>query len=283
MPARRIDLHTHSTASDGTDSPAGLVRAAARAELDVVGLTDHDTTAGWAAAEQALPEGLRLVRGAEISCSRQGVSLHVLGYLFDPTDRELSGMLADLRDSRVVRARRMVELLEADGHLVSWEHVRDQAQGAVGRPHVAQALVDAGLVDDLDEAFSPDWIGTHGRYWAGKHELDAVTAIEVIRAAGGVAVFAHPAANRRGRTVGEAVIEEMAAAGLAGLEVDHVDHDASERANLRAVARRLGLFETGSSDYHGTAKSVRLGSCLTAEESLAEIERRATGIPVVAA
>lgn len=276
-----IDLHTHSSASDGTTSPAALVREAAAAGLDAVALTDHDTTEGWEAAAAALPAGLRLVRGAEISCSRQGISLHLLGYLFDPDEPALAGQLEALRQSRVSRAERMVELLVEDGHPVSWEQVREFADGTVGRPHVARALMESGLVASIEEAFTPDWIGTRGRYWAGKHELDVIEAMRLVHDAGGVTVFAHPGADARGRTVGDDVIEEMAAAGLGGLEVDHVDHTPQTRARLRAMAAALGLFVTGSSDFHGSNKQVRLGEHTTAPDVLEELAGRAAGVAVL--
>ncbi|MFN2538712.1 MAG: PHP domain-containing protein [Mycobacteriales bacterium] len=276
-----IDLHTHSSASDGTTSPAALVRAAADAGLDTVAITDHDTTEGWAAAEAALPDGLRLVRGAEISCNRNGISLHLLGYLFDPHEPALAEQLRVLRDSRVSRAERMVEMLVQDGHPVSWDQVRDIADGTVGRPHVARALMQSGLVSSIEEAFTPAWIGTRGRYWAVKQELDVIDAMKLIHAAGGVTVFAHPGADARGRTVGDEVIEEMATAGLGGLEVDHVDHTPETRIRLRAMASALGLFVTGSSDFHGSNKQVQLGEHTTAPAVLDELTGRATGVAVL--
>lgn len=276
-----IDLHTHSTASDGTTPPEALVRAAADAGLEAVALTDHDTTGGWAEAAAALPAGLRLVRGTEISCSRDGISLHLLGYLFDPDEPALAEQLRVLRESRVDRAERMVGMLAADGVPVSWEQVRGIAGGTVGRPHVARALIESGLVSSIEEAFTPDWIGTRGRYWAGKHELEVLDALRLVHAAGGVTVFAHPGADARGRTVADDVIEEMAAAGLAGLEVDHVDHPPQTRTRLRQMADSLGLLVTGSSDFHGANKPVRLGENATAPAVLDEIEARATGVEVL--
>ena len=280
---RRIDLHTHSTASDGTTPPADLVRQARDAGLDVVALTDHDTTAGHAEAVAALPPGLTLVRGAEISCAHQGISLHLLAYLFDPDEPVLAGRLAELRTSRVSRAERMVRLLEADDTGVTWEQVQALAGGTVGRPHVAQALMAQGHVASVSEAFTPDWIGTHGRYWVPKLELDVVEAVRLVVAAGGVPVFAHPAAEKRGRTVGDDVIVAMTEAGLAGLEVDHVDHDDAARARLRGVAAELGLLTTGSSDFHGANKTVALGAHTTSEDALEQIVERASGAQVVTA
>lgn len=276
-----IDLHAHSRASDGTAAPAEVMRLAAEHGLDVVALTDHDTTAGWDEAADALPNGLRLVRGAEISCTHGGISLHLLAYLFDPGHPPMVHALERLRASRVGRAERMVEQLVADGVPVTWGQVQGLAGGTVGRPHVAQALVDAGLVGSVGEAFSADWIGAGGRYWTGKDDLDALEAVRLVRDAGGVAVFAHPAATARGRTVGERVIEELAAAGLAGLEVDHPDHTEGARLRLRDLAAALGLLVTGSSDFHGTNKDVALGACLTGPASYAEIVDRATGVGVL--
>jgi predicted metal-dependent phosphoesterase TrpH len=282
LPARRIDLHTHSTGSDGTAAPADLVRQARDAGLDVVALTDHDTTGGHDDAVAALPAGLSLVRGAELSCAHEGVSLHVLGYLFDPSHRPLADALAALRTSRTGRAEAMAHKLEADGTGVTWQQVQALAGGTVGRPHVAQALMAQGLVGSVAEAFTPDWIGTGGRYYVPKMELDVIEAVRLVAAAGGVAVFAHPAAEKRGRTVGNDVVVAMADAGLAGLEVDHVDHDAAARQRLRGLAAELELFTTGSSDFHGANKTVRLGEHLTPEASYERLTALASGQEVVA-
>ncbi|HUR13515.1 MAG TPA: PHP domain-containing protein [Mycobacteriales bacterium] len=276
-----IDLHTHSTASDGTLSPASLVTQAREAGLSVVALTDHDTTSGWDEAAQALPRGLSLVRGAELSCTRDGTSLHLLAYLFDPTHRPLADRLAQVATSREMRAKRMVELLAADGHPVTWDQVRRAAGGTVGRPHVARALIDAGLVTSVEEAFTPDWIGPSGRYWAAKDEVDALEAIALVRSAGGVTVFAHPAAAARGRVVGDHVVEELAAAGLDGLEVDHPDHAEQARARLRDLAADLDLLVTGASDFHGTNKVTPLGAHVTAPDAFDELVGRATGVGVL--
>jgi predicted metal-dependent phosphoesterase TrpH len=280
--ARVIDLHTHSTASDGSTPPAVLLREAREQGLDVLALTDHDTTAGWAEAEQALPDGLALVRGAEVSCVSGDISLHLLAYLFDPDEPVLAAELRALRESRVGRARSMAQRLEEAGTGVTWARVQELAGGTVGRPHVAQALVEQGHVATVGEAFTPEWIGTDGRYYVAKRELDVLAAIRLVRAAGGVPVFAHPAATKRGRTVADEVVVAMAEAGLVGLEVDHVDHDDAARAHLTGLAAELGLLTTGSSDFHGTMKAVRLAAHTTAEESYERLVAAATsGVPVL--
>ncbi|MFF8947435.1 PHP domain-containing protein [Streptomyces sp. NPDC014940] len=274
----RIDLHCHSTASDGTDTPAELVRNAAAAGLDVVALTDHDTTRGCAEAIAALPEGLTLVTGAELSCRVDGVSMHMLAYLFDPEEPALLAERELVRDDRVPRARAMVAKLAELGVPVTWEQVeRIAAGGSVGRPHVATALVELGVVPTVDDAFTEEWLADGGRAFVEKHETDPFEAIRLVKGAGGVTVFAHPAAVKRGRTVPEPVIAEMAAAGLDGIEVDHMDHDADARARLRGLAGELGLLVTGSSDYHGSRKTVSLGAYTTDPEVYGEITRRATG------
>ncbi|GIM85162.1 PHP domain-containing protein [Salinispora arenicola] len=262
----RIDLHTHSTASDGTLTPAELVHAAGAAGLDVVAITDHDTTAGWEPAVRALPAGLRLVRGAELSCRWYGedpaVPLHLLAYLFDPDAPDLAAELSRVRHARTVRGERTVRLLQADGIEVSWSEILAGARGGtVGRPHIAQALIRAGLVATTREAFGPDWLGE--RYRLPKDDIEVFQAVRLVRAAGGVPVFAHPRATRRGRVVPDELIADLAAAGLAGLEADHEDHSPAERAHVRGLAGELDLLVTGSSDFHGAHKTVRLGAFTT--------------------
>jgi predicted metal-dependent phosphoesterase TrpH len=280
----RIDLHCHSTASDGTLTPAELVIAGAKAGLDVMAITDHDTTGGWAAAAEARPDGLRLVRGAELSCRWYGVEpsipLHMLAYLFDPEEPHLAADLARVREDRERRAEKIIERLRADGVDISWPEVREYARGgSVGRPHIAQALIRAGLVQTTNEAFASRWLGA--RYFVPKADLDVFDAVRAVRAAGGVAVFAHPRATRRGRVVPDQLIVELADAGLFGLEADHEDHSPDERAAVRALAERLGLVVTGSSDFHGTHKTVRLGAFRTAESSYERIVAAANGVPVL--
>jgi predicted metal-dependent phosphoesterase TrpH len=280
----RIDLHCHSTASDGTLTPAGLVQAGAAAGLDIMAITDHDTTGGWAAAAEARPEGLRLVRGAELSCRWHGadpaIALHLLAYLFDPAEPRLAGDLARLRTDREQRAEKIVSRLRADGVPITWEEVYGYAAGgSVGRPHIAQALIRAGLVRTTNEAFASRWLGA--RYFVPKADLDVFEGVRAVREAGGVAVFAHPRATVRGRVVPDRLIEELADAGLFGLEADHEDHSPEERAAVRDLADRLGLVITGSSDFHGTHKTVQLGAFTTAPEAYEKIVSAATGVPVL--
>ncbi|MFD8146163.1 PHP domain-containing protein [Streptomyces sp. NPDC059708] len=274
----RIDLHAHSTASDGTDTPAELVRNAAAAGLDVVALTDHDTVGGYAEAVAAVPRGLTLVTGAELSCRLDGVGLHMLAYLFDPQEPELARERELVRDDRTPRAQAMVGKLQELGVGVTWEQVaRIAGDGSVGRPHIATAMVELGVVPTVSDAFTADWLADGGRAYAEKHELDPFDAVRLVKAAGGVTVFAHPAAVKRGVCVPEEAIAALAAAGLDGIEVDHMDHDTDTRARLRGLAGDLGLLTTGSSDYHGSRKTCRLGEYTTDPEIYGEITRRATG------
>jgi len=280
----RIDLHCHSTASDGTLTPAELVRAGAAAGLDVMAITDHDTTGGWEAAAAARPEGLRLVRGAELSCRWHGaqpaIPLHMLAYLFDPREPRLAADLVALRSDREQRAEKIVAKLRADGVPITWDEVYGYAAGgSVGRPHIAQALIRAGLVRTTNEAFASRWLGA--RYFVPKADLDVFEAVRAVRAAGGVPVFAHPRATVRGRVVPDRLIEELAEAGLFGLEADHEDHSPAEAAEVRALAERLGLVVTGSSDFHGTHKTVRLGAFMTDPEAYEKIVSAATGVTVL--
>lgn len=291
-----IDLHAHSTGSDGTDSPAGLVAAARAAGLDAIALTDHDTTAGWAEAATAVREaapggqggqsgqgGPVLVPGVEISCEREGRSIHLLGYLVDPAEPELAAELARARESRATRLERMVERLAADGIPVTYAAVLAQvpAGATPGRPHIADALVAAGAVRDRDEAFAR-WLRDDSPYYVHHYAPDPTRAVGLVLQAGGVPVLAHPFTRARGVPVlGEDVVAQLAAAGLAGLEADHPDHDEPTRARAHELARRLELLATGSSDYHGRGKTVRLAAHTTPAEVLAEIELRGTGSAVV--
>jgi predicted metal-dependent phosphoesterase TrpH len=287
MACVRIDLHTHSSVSDGTDTPAELVANAAASGLDVMALTDHDTTKGWAAATEALPAGLTLVRGAELSCispdGRGGTcTVHVLAYLFDPDSAPIVAEQHRLRGERRHRLRRMAIQMRADGLPIDPDEVMDglPVGSSAGRPHLAMALQRAGLVTSVGEAFDR-YLNNGGRYYLPKADTPVRDAIEMINEAGGVTVLAHAFAQTRGRIVTEDVIRDLAAAGLAGIEVDHPDHDAAARVRLRALATELGLPTTGSSDYHGRNKVVRLGQETTAPEMFDALAGRATGAPLL--
>jgi len=256
----RADLHVHSNASDGTDPPAEVMRRAAQAGLDVVALTDHDTVAGHAQARHARPPSLILVPGMELSCRLDGHSVHLLAYLFDPGHPELAAETRRIRDDRVLRARAMVDRLAGLGVPISWDDVAAIAGTAVvGRPHIARAMAASGAIASPDQAFTPDWIADGGRAYVGRYALDPVRAITLVRSAGGVAVLAHPRADRA-LMVSEAQIAGLAAAGLAGVEVFHPDQPESEQASLLGLTRDLGLIATGGSDDHGSLTGHRIGS-----------------------
>lgn len=279
----RIDLHAHSNVSDGTQTPAEVIASAAGAGLDVVALTDHDSTDGWAEASAAARElAVALVPGMEISCrTREGISVHLLSYLHDPAHPGLVEEITKSKDARFTRAERMVSLL-AEDYPLSWDDViHHVAPGAtLGRPHIADALVAAGVVEDRSEAFD-SILTSHSRYWVQHYAPDPAHAVELVRDAGGVPVFAHPVASSRGRIVGDRTYREMIDAGLAGLEIDHRDNPEEGRVFLRRLAERHGLLVTGSSDYHGAGKPNLLGENLTAPEMLARIEELGTGTSVV--
>ncbi|MGC4175609.1 PHP domain-containing protein [Demequina sp.] len=269
----RIDLHTHSTVSDGTEPPAEVMRAAARAQLDVVALTDHDAVTGWEeAAAAAADAGLTFVPGIEVSCRHHGVSIHLLGYWPDATSPAFEHMIAETRAARVDRARQMVHRISAD-YPLTWDEVLTHATASdtVGRPHIADAMVARGHFATRDDAFA-EVLGGNSRYYVPHYAPDVLDAIATLRTCGGVPVFAHPGADARGRVVPDAVIVDMADAGLAGLEVDHRDHSPQQRERLAALATQLGLVRTGSSDYHGAGKVNRLGENLTSVEAFAALE-----------
>ncbi|WP_067804220.1 PHP domain-containing protein [Nocardia beijingensis] len=282
----RIDLHTHSTASDGTDTPAELVRNAAAAGLDVVAITDHDTTAGWAEAVDALPKGMTLVRGMEMSCVGLGedgwpVPVHLLAYLFDPTHRGFAEERERLRAERVERLRAMAERMAADGLPIDPDAVLASAGPSAGRPHLARALVAAGVVPSVDAAFD-ELLAPHGPYYAEKADTPLRRAVQMIATAGGVSVLAHTRARKRGRLLALDDIRELAALGLGGLEIAHPDHSAADRALLTDLAAELGLLTTGSSDYHGANKTIRLGEFTTDPAQFEKLAGKASGVPVIA-
>jgi predicted metal-dependent phosphoesterase TrpH len=252
----RIDLHTHSSASDGTDTPADLVREAAGAGLDVVALTDHDAMSGWAEAQRAADEvGITLVPGLEISTKFRHRGVHLLAYLPDPTHPPLVDALDRILEGRTERTPAIVAALQEAGLEITEDDVRRESGGSVaaGRPHVADALVRLGVVADRTEAFAtlliPGRPGYVNRYAVPLEEMIAIVA-----GAGGVPVIAHPWGRSGGTVLDEAALASLKDLGLAGIEVDHQDHSPELRERLRGIAEDLDLVATGSSDHHGLGK-----------------------------
>ncbi len=298
----RADLHVHSSASDGTEPPAEVMRRAAQAGLDVVALTDHDTVAGHAEARRALAgpqvnslaDSLTLLPGMELSCRlgdrgrgapgglsgsppRGQHSVHLLAYLFDAGHPDLAAELSRIRDDRVLRARAMVGRLADLGVGISWDQVAAIAGPAVvGRPHIARAMAASGAIASPREAFTRDWIGDGGRAYVGRYALEPVHAIGLVRGAGGVAVLAHPRAGRDWG-VSDQEIGRLAAAGLAGVEVFHPDQPDTERAGLLALAHDLGLVATGGSDDHGSLTGHRIGCETVGADAYQALISRAAG------
>jgi predicted metal-dependent phosphoesterase TrpH len=274
-----IDLHTHTDRSDGTFPPHELVRRAAELGLQTLALTDHDTTAGLDEAVAAGVElGVEVVPGVELSAELDGTSVHVLGYWMDPAHPELQEELTRLREDRFRRGELMVAKLRELGLPISFDRVREIAAGGnIVRPHVAQAMVEAGVVGSEKEAFER-WIADGRPAHVPKHALHPVEAIALIRRAGGLGVLAHPGMWGDQTSVPDELIAAMVEAGMAGLEVDHIDHDADQRARYEAMADRLGLVATGGSDCHGTRYDpIRLGTSLCAPEGFTAL--RALAVP----
>jgi predicted metal-dependent phosphoesterase TrpH len=274
----RIDLHTHSAVSDGTDTPAELVEKARAVGLDVVALTDHDTFDGLdeaaAAGEQV---GIQVVRGMELSCSRHGSSVHVLAYGADPASTGLAAEMALVRDGRLGRLAGVLAKLAALGVPVSEAEVMAQVgtSPSIGRPHIADALIEAGHVRDRQEAFDR-FLADGGPAHVKRYTIEVERGIDLVHEAGGVAVIAHPWGRGRERLLPASAIQALARDhGLDGIEVDHQDHDADIRRRLHTLADSLGLLATGSSDYHGTGKLDHdLGCNTTDPEVFDEIQRR---------
>ena len=271
-----IDLHTHSVRSDGTNTVTENVALARARGLAGIAITDHDTTAGLDEAHDAAAgTDLRIVPGIEFSAEHDGASLHVLAYWIDPTDRELVAELRRLTDTRFRRGELMVERLQALGYDISFDRVREIAgDDLVARPHIAQAMVEAGIVPTEKDAFDR-FISDGGIAYVPKHALAPMDALALIRGAGGVCVLAHPAMWKGNGSVPDALIEEMAGGGMGGLEVDHPDHDPDQRAHYRALAERLNLVPTGASDCHGARYDYRLGAETTPVELVDELRSRA--------
>lgn len=285
----RIDLHTHSSVSDGTDDPGTVVRAAAAAGLDVVGLTDHDTAEGWSeAAAAATDVGITLVRGMEISTALGRASVHLLAYLPDPTYLPLAAALDKILDGRNSRVPAICAKLQSLGFDVTEEAVRRRAAdaAATGRPHVADVMVAAGIVANRDEAFER-FLNPGRPGYVDRYAVPLSEAIGLVTGSGGVGVIAHPWGRGKSGVLPEATLAGLRDQGLVGIEVDHQDHSPETRDALRAIARNLDLVVTGSSDHHGTGKiDHELGCNTTAPEEyerLLELAARAaaaSGRPV---
>jgi 3',5'-nucleoside bisphosphate phosphatase len=264
----RIDLHTHSTASDGTDSPSDVVRLAAAAGLDVLALTDHDSMAGWSeAADAASRHDITVIPGMEISTKHAGAGVHLLGYLLDPRFPALADELARILRGREGRLTAMLEQLRLAGVSITEADVRTRvgASPAIGRPHIADVMVDQGLVADRGEAFAK-WLNAGRPGHVVRYATPTAAMIRLVTAAGGVAVVAHPWGRGSRRVIDLETLAQFKDAGLTGVEVDHHDHTESDRARLRAMAAELDLVVTGSSDFHGRGKvDHELGCNLTSE------------------
>ncbi len=277
----RIDLHTHSVVSDGTDAPAALIRAAKAAGLDVVALTDHDTAAGWPEAQEAADEvGITLVPGMEISTRLGSAGAHLLGYFLDPTHPALALALEKILDGRNGRVPAICAQLQALGLDVTEEAVRRRAgaAAATGRPHVADVMVEAGIVASRDEAFAT-YLNPGRPGYVKRYACPLEEAIGLVTQSGGVPVLAHPWGRSPG-SVTEDTLARLAGIGLRGLEVDHQEHSPQARETLRGIARDLDLVVTGSSDHHGTGKFNHDLGCNTTDPSEYErIRALATSVP----
>jgi predicted metal-dependent phosphoesterase TrpH len=278
-----IDLHTHSLASDGTDTPGELINKAHASGITVLGLMDHDTVAGWDEATMYLRPGMSLVLGSEISCQTlDGTSVHMLGMLFDRDNSALSEVLATTRDNRLTRMNRIIARLNEAGYEISIEDVLAQlAPGAtLGRPHLADALIAKKLVASRDEAFA-ELLHNNSKYYISHYSPTPEDAIKLIKQAGGVAVIAHPLASLRGRTINIESFKSMVEAGLDGIEISHRDQSEDERELLREVVARYGIIATGSSDYHGNGKLNELAEFTTKPEDFEALEARADARRVI--
>lgn len=282
-----IDLHSHSTASDGTDTPAEVMEQAGAAGIDVIALTDHDTVAGWQEAVAAIERfpAMSLVRGMEMSCVGQGqdgrpVSVHLLAYLFDPEHRALTDERVRVGSDRSRRLRRMAELMRADGLPIDPADLPTDVE-SIGRPHLAGLLVKAGVVASINEAFRR-FLASDGPYHVPKAETPLDEAVALVRDAGGVSVLAHARASLRGRLLALDHIERLGESGaLDGLEIDHPDHEEADAEVLRDIAHRHDLIVTGSSDYHGANKTITLGARTTVPQQYRRLVERAHGVPVI--
>ncbi|MEI6119590.1 MAG: PHP domain-containing protein [Actinomycetes bacterium] len=278
-----IDLHTHTNISDGTDTPAQLINKALASGIQVLALTDHDSIAGWGEAAQHLRPGLDLALGAEISCQTEdGISVHMLGLLFDSEHLELQEVLAQTRENRHGRMGKIIARMNEAGIDISMEEVLFQlSEGAtLGRPHLADAMVAKGLAKSRDEIFEK-WLHNNSPYYVAHYSPTPERAIKLIKAAGGVAVIAHPMASLRGRTVSVESFTSYVEAGLDGIEVFHRDHSADQKILLTQIVKDLGIIRTGSSDYHGNGKLNELGENTTEPDQWEALESKASARRVV--
>jgi len=267
--ARRVDLHTHTTLSDGRLSPEELMALAAERGLAAIAITDHDTLEALPRA-RAMRSSVELVPGLEMSTSHEGLDLHMLGYFVDPENAELRDRLIQFRQDRIERARRIVSRLAELGAPLDEQRVWQRAaQGVVGRPHVAGALIEAGHALDMDDAFRR-YLAMGAPAYVARPAFSPAEAIRLIHAAGGLSVLAHP-----GAMVSEPMVERLAEAGLRGIEVWHPQHGFTTVRRLQALARRLGLIETGGSDYHGSGRNVDLGEVWVPLNVLAQLKEAA--------
>ena len=277
-----IDLHTHTNASDGTDSPTQLIDKAINRGINILALTDHDTTRGWDEAKSALlnhpsQTEMKLVLGSEISCQDEnGISIHMLGLLFDPNYQPLFEVLERTRENRHSRMERIIARINEAGIDITIDEVNAQRQGdaTLGRPHLADALVARGHVASRDEAFAA-LLHNKSKFYINHYSPSPVETIKLIKAAGGVAIIAHPLASQRGRTISMDLFASLIAAGLDGIEVDHRDHSENEKSELLRFAIENELIVTGSSDYHGTGKLNQLAEYTTHPRQWEALEARA--------
>ena len=278
-----IDLHTHTSYSDGTDTPAQLINKALAAGISIIGLTDHDSISGWQEATDALRTGISLVPGAEISCQTpDGISVHILGLLFDSNNSELMSTLEKTRENRHGRMEKIIARINEAGIDITMDDVLEQlSDGAtLGRPHLADALVKKGIVASRDEAFT-QMLHNNSKYYVSHYSPTPEAAIKLIKAAGGVSVIAHPMASHRGRTISLDTFGSIIQAGLDGIEVDHRDHSPDEKSQLIKLANESNLVMTGASDYHGNGKLNTLGEYTTKPEQWEKLESRSNARRVI--
>jgi hypothetical protein len=279
----KIDLHTHTTYSDGTDNPSELINKALAAGITIIGLTDHDSISGWQEATNALRSGISLVPGAEISCQTlDGISVHILGLLFDSSNSELMNTLKKTRENRHSRMEKIIARINEAGIEITMNDVLAQlSDGAtLGRPHLADALVKKGVVASRDEAFT-QMLHNNSKYYVSHYSPTPETAIGLIKAAGGVSVIAHPMASHRGRTISLETFGSLIDSGLDGIEVDHRDHSPAEKIELISLASGSNLVMTGASDYHGNGKLNSLAEYTTKPEQWEKLEERANARRVI--